>query len=182
MVPPPAVPAERASSGVRLSQRAAVPWGRPVCNVLGVLSGSHAQQLKCEHSHVKLPVIEDLVNSPALCLYSEWMAAQEEDSPVWGPRIFSNSVRRHVRAGPATRGGGPSCGPTPWVPFNLDPDSHFQAAICKSTQATPFAASSSPNVDLWFAATSTVALGPQLNRTRQSIRGTFSEPARPWQG
>ena len=63
----------------------------------------------------------------------------------------------------------------PWVPHNLVETEHFKASLVKQASCTPFEVSRFPEPDLWFAATTSVALQPPQQRA-QSLSQSPESP------
>ena len=110
----------------------------------------------------KFAMVEDLINSPPFCSYAAWLAERGEawDGPLV-PHLAAGSVRQLARIGDGCQVGAMThrAALPPLLPFNLDPDDHFNQAVQRAQQPLPYEDLPVVDLDLEFVADAYAAHG-----------------------
>ena len=133
----------------------------------------------------KFAMVEDLINSPPFCSYAAWLAERGEawDGPLV-PHLAAGSVRQLARIGDGCQVGAMThrAALPPLLPFNLDPDDHFNQALQRAQQPLPYEDLPVVDLDLEFVADAYAAHGQPLRPWRQHAVGAMRELKRRWEG
>ena len=133
----------------------------------------------------KFAMVEDLINSPPFCSYAAWLAERGEawDGPLV-PHLAAGSVRQLARIGDGCQVGAMThrAALPPLLPFNLDPDDHFNQALQRAQQPLPYEDLPVADLDLEFVADAYAAHGQPLRPWRQHAVGAMRELKRRWEG
>eukprot|EP00435_Cladocopium_sp_Y103_P060929 s497_g22.t1 len=133
----------------------------------------------------KFAMIEDLLNSPPLCSYPAWLAANGEawDGPLV-PHLPTGQVRQTARIGDGLQVGAVThrAALPPLLPFNLSPDEHFDRALERAQLPLPHEEIPVADADLRFAAAAYLPGSASLKTWRQQAIGVMRELKRRWQG
>eukprot|EP00435_Cladocopium_sp_Y103_P073851 s597_g45.t1 len=133
----------------------------------------------------KFAMIEDLINSPPLCSYPAWLAANGEawDGPLV-PHMPSGIIRQTARIGEGLQVGAVThrAALPPLLPFNLAPNEHFAQALQRAQQPLPHEDIPIADADLRFAADAYLPGSSSLRTWRQQAVGTLRELKRRWKG
>ena len=133
----------------------------------------------------KFAMVEDLINSPPFCSYAAWPAERGEawDGPLV-PHLAAGSVRQLARIGDGCQVGAMThrAALPPLLPFNLDPDDHFNQAVQRAQQPLPYEDLPVVDLDLEFVADAYAAHGQPLRPWRQHAVGAMRELKRRWEG
>eukprot|EP00435_Cladocopium_sp_Y103_P041796 s1601_g11.t1 len=124
----------------------------------------------------KFAMIEDLINSPPLCSYPAWLAANGEawDGPLV-PHMPSGVIRQTARIGEGLQVGAVThrAALPPLLPFNLAPNEHFAQALQRAQQPLPHEDIPIADADLRFAADAYLPGTSSLRTWRQQAVGTL---------
>ena len=92
----------------------------------------HWQFPRVDVSHVRWPLLEDVLTQPVFRSFQDWVRQQglPADGPL-GPNVLPRSGISAFRAGMTEQAGaaGKRLALPPVVPFNLTPEQHFEAAL-----------------------------------------------------
>ena len=133
----------------------------------------------------KFAMVEDLINSPPFCSYSAWLAERGEawDGPLV-PHLAAGAVRQLARIGDGCQVGAMThrAALPPLLPFNLDPEDHFNQALQRAQQPLPYEDLPVSDLDLEYAADAFAAPRSSLRPWRQHAVGAMRELKRRWEG
>ena len=129
---------------------------------------------------VKWPVLEDLLNQPIFVSFRDWVHEQgfAADGPL-GPTVLPSLGVAAFRAGMAEQAGagGKRLALPPVVPFNLEPEQHFQAALDVQLNGCPLDFPSPVDRDLSFVSFCMVEHHQQLKEYRAAALQVFQQVA-----
>jgi len=129
---------------------------------------------------VKWPVLEDLLNQPLFVSFRNWVHDQgfAADGPL-GPTVLPSLGVAAFRAGMAEQAGagGKRLALPPVVPFNLEPEQHFRAALKVQLNGCPLDFPSPVDRDLSFASFCMVEYRQQLRNHRLAALEVFQQVA-----
>ena len=131
---------------------------------------------------IAIPFVEDLVNQHPLDLYIRWRHQQGLDMEVsYNPVLAAPSVRQKMRTAEGQQVGAINhrAALAPLLPFQLQPDQHFESALELSVQL-PTEVLPILDDDLRFAASFSSLPGVDLSRLRKCAMGLLAEMKRRW--
>eukprot|EP00434_Breviolum_minutum_P041643 symbB.v1.2.037046.t1/scaffold5326.1/size28399/1 len=132
---------------------------------------------------VRWPVLEDLINQPVFVNFRDWVHDQgfAADGPL-GPTVLPSLGVAAFRAGTAEQAGaaGKRLALPPVVPFNLEPEQHFFAAMNVQSQGCPLDYPAPVDRDLAYASSVMVLYHQQLADYRAASLEVFRALAVPY--
>ena len=132
---------------------------------------------------VRWPVLEDLINQPVFVNFRDWVHDQgfAADGPL-GPTVLPSLGVAAFRAGMAEQAGAARkrLALPPVVPFNLEPEQHFFAAMHVQSQGCPLDYPAPVDRDLAYASSviSNGAVSSAVSRLSSCKFGSFSSTSR----
>ena len=132
---------------------------------------------------VAIPFVEDLVNQYPLDLYVRWRHQQGLDMEgSCNPVLAAPSVRQKMRTAEGQQVGAINhrAALAPLLPFQLQPDQHFESALKLSLQPLPTEGLPILDDDLRFAASFSSLPGVDLSKLRKRAMGLLAEMKRRW--
>ena len=167
-----------AASGLRVSSAFVLPFSQEVvCARVRKLFPDEVFQ------GFQFPMIEDLINFDPFPTYAQWLFDQElawDGSLV--PQLPCQQIRQWQRTADGQQVGAVShkSALPPLLPFGLDPDAHFEAAVAAAHLPTPFERVPAVDPDLVFASWKTASERTKLVTIRRELVGRLKELSRRW--
>ena len=157
-----------ALAGMRIVR--AVPVAFSQAAAMGIIKHQYPA---VDFHKVKWPILEDLLNQQAFVLFRDWVHQRgfAADGPL-GPAVQPSLGRAAFRAGMAEQAGKKLALP-PVVPFNLEPEDHFEAAMQVQNCGCPLNFPSPVDHDLEFASWVMVSHRDHLVAYRQAALEVF---------